>query len=67
MNSRNHPQIAECTTGTDGKNLAEYGFRAFALDNRPMMFEEWEAMVTGNIVSATPGNYELEKSEGAYC
>lgn len=48
------------------KTLAEYGFRLpSALDNRPMMFEEWEAMVKQAIyVSATPGNYELEKSEG---
>ncbi|MBK8551186.1 MAG: excinuclease ABC subunit UvrB [Ignavibacteria bacterium] len=48
------------------KTLAEYGFRLpSALDNRPMMFEEWESMVKQAIyVSATPGNYELEKSEG---
>ncbi|MEP7145497.1 MAG: excinuclease ABC subunit UvrB, partial [bacterium] len=48
------------------KTLAEYGFRLpSALDNRPMMFEEWEGMVKQAIyISATPGNYELEKSEG---
>ncbi len=48
------------------KTLAEYGFRLpSALDNRPMTFEEWEGMVKQAIyVSATPGNYELEKSEG---
>lgn len=48
------------------KTLVEHGFRLpSALDNRPMTFEEWEAMVKQAIfVSATPGNYELEKSEG---
>ncbi len=48
------------------KTLVEYGFRLpSALDNRPMMFEEWESMVKQAIfVSATPGDYELEKSEG---
>ncbi len=48
------------------KTLVEYGFRLpSALDNRPMTFEEWESMVKQAIyVSATPGNYELEKSEG---
>lgn len=48
------------------KTLVEYGFRLpSALDNRPMTFEEWESMVNQVIyVSATPGNYELEKSEG---
>ncbi len=48
------------------KTLVEYGFRLpSALDNRPMTFEEWESMINQVIyVSATPGNYELEKSEG---
>lgn len=48
------------------KTLVEYGFRLpSALDNRPMTFEEWESMINQAIyVSATPGNYELEKSEG---
>jgi len=48
------------------KTLVEYGFRLpSALDNRPMMFEEWESMVKQAIyVSATPGKYELEKTEG---
>ena len=48
------------------KTLCEYGFRLpSALDNRPMTFEEWEGVVKQAIyVSATPGNYELEKSEG---
>lgn len=48
------------------KTLVEHGFRLpSALDNRPMTFEEWESMINKAIfVSATPGNYELEKSEG---
>jgi excinuclease ABC subunit B len=44
----------------------EYGFRLLsALDNRPLKFEEFERQVSQVIyVSATPGPYELEKSEG---
>lgn len=46
--------------------LVEYGFRLLsALDNRPLKFEEFERQVSQVIyVSATPGPYELEKSEG---
>lgn len=46
------------------KNLIDYGFRLpSAFDNRPLTFEEFEAkMGTTLFVSATPGNYELEKS-----
>jgi len=46
------------------ENLVEYGFRLpSALDNRPMKFEEFEALAPQTIyVSATPGKYELEKS-----
>lgn len=46
------------------KTLVEFGFRLpSALDNRPLRFEEFEAMVNQVIyVSATPGPYELEKS-----
>jgi len=46
--------------------LVEYGFRLpSALDNRPLTFEEWEAMTKQVIfVSATPGPYELEKCKG---
>ncbi|MCI0527297.1 MAG: excinuclease ABC subunit UvrB, partial [Nitrospira sp.] len=46
--------------------LVEYGFRLpSALDNRPLKFEEFEKQVSQAIyVSATPGPYELEKSEG---
>jgi excinuclease ABC subunit B len=48
------------------KTLVEHGFRLpSALDNRPMTFEEWESMVNQVVfVGATPGDYELEKSEG---
>ena len=48
------------------KNLVEYGFRLpAAMDNRPLKFEEFEAKQNQTIyVSATPANYELERSEG---
>ncbi len=48
------------------ENLVNYGFRLpSALDNRPLKFSEWEDIFSQVIfVSATPGNYELEKSEG---
>jgi excinuclease ABC subunit B len=46
--------------------LAEYGFRLpSALDNRPLMFEEFQARVNQLVyVSATPSDYELKKSDG---
>lgn len=48
------------------ESLVEYGFRLpAAMDNRPLKFEEFEAMMNQTIyVSATPADYELEKSEG---
>jgi len=48
------------------RTLVEHGFRLpSALDNRPMTFEEWESMVNQVVfVGATPGDYELEISEG---
>ncbi|RUO79552.1 excinuclease ABC subunit UvrB [Pseudidiomarina taiwanensis] len=48
------------------ENLVNYGFRLpSALDNRPLKFEEFEAIMPQAIyVSATPGRYELEKSAG---
>jgi excinuclease ABC subunit B len=48
------------------ETLVEYGFRLpSALDNRPMKFEEFEARINQVIfVSATPGDYDFEKSEG---
>jgi excinuclease ABC subunit B len=47
-------------------NLVEYGFRLpAAIDNRPLKFEEFEELVNQTIyVSATPGDYELDKCEG---
>jgi len=48
------------------ENLVEYGFRLpSAKDNRPLRFEEFEALTPQTIyVSATPADYELSKSEG---
>jgi len=48
------------------QNLVEYGFRLpAAMDNRPLKFEEFETMLKQVIyVSATPAEYELERSEG---
>jgi excinuclease ABC subunit B len=50
------------------ENLVEYGFRLpAAMDNRPLRFEEFEGMQNQVIyVSATPADYELEKSDGVY-
>lgn len=50
------------------ENLVEYGFRLpAAMDNRPLKFEEFEALQNQVLyVSATPANYELEKTEGAF-
>ena len=48
------------------KNLVDYGFRLpAAMDNRPLTFDEFESLTPLAIyVSATPADYELEKSEG---
>ncbi|RED44952.1 excinuclease ABC subunit UvrB [Seonamhaeicola aphaedonensis] len=50
------------------ENLVEYGFRLpAALDNRPLKFEEFEALQNQVIyVSATPADYELQKTDGVY-
>ena len=50
------------------ENLVEYGFRLpAAMDNRPLKFEEFEALQNQVVyVSATPADYELQKSEGVY-
>jgi excinuclease ABC subunit B len=47
-------------------NLVNYGFRLpSAMDNRPLNFEEFESITNQTVyVSATPGDYELEKTEG---
>ena len=60
------PQIGAMFKGDRSRKetLVEYGFRLpSALDNRPLKFDEFEALAPQTIfVSATPGNYELEKS-----
>lgn len=62
------PQIGGMYRGDRARksNLVEHGFRLpSALDNRPLNFQEFERMMDKVVyVSATPGNYELEKSEG---
>ena len=62
------PQIRAMYGGDRSRkqNLVEYGFRLpAAMDNRPLKFEEFEAIVKQVIyVSATPADYELEQSEG---
>jgi len=62
------PQIRGMYNGDRSrkKTLVEHGFRLpSALDNRPMTFEEWENVIKQVVfVSATPGFYELDKSEG---
>ena len=62
------PQIRAMYGGDVSRkmNLVEYGFRLpSALDNRPLKFNEFESLTNQTIyVSATPADYELEKSEG---
>ncbi|MGQ8335834.1 excinuclease ABC subunit UvrB [Sunxiuqinia sp. A32] len=62
------PQIRAMYGGDHSRkvNLVEYGFRLpSAIDNRPLKFEEFENLVNQTLfVSATPADYELEKSEG---
>ncbi|MEC8555280.1 MAG: excinuclease ABC subunit UvrB [Planctomycetota bacterium] len=62
------PQVRAMYAGDQSrkKTLVSHGFRLpSALDNRPLMFEEWEAKTHQAIfVSATPGDYELEKTGG---
>ncbi len=61
------PQIGAMYKGDRSRKetLVHYGFRLpSAMDNRPMKFEEWERIAPSTIyVSATPAQYELEKSE----
>jgi len=62
------PQVRAMYGGDHSRkiNLIEYGFRLPAtIDNRPLKFEEFENL-TGQVIyaSATPSDYELEKSEG---
>jgi excinuclease ABC subunit B len=62
------PQIRAMFGGDRSRkiNLVEYGFRLpAAIDNRPLTFDEFESVVDQIVfVSATPADYELEKSEG---
>jgi len=62
------PQIGAMYHGDRSRklNLVEHGFRLpSALDNRPLLFNEFEEMLPATIfVSATPGDYELERSGG---
>lgn len=62
------PQIGAMYGGDRARktNLVEYGFRLpSALDNRPLNFNEFEGLIDQTIyVSATPGKYELEQTEG---
>lgn len=64
------PQVSAMYGGDRSRkeNLVEYGFRLpAALDNRPLKFEEFEMMQNQVIyVSATPADYELQKSGGVY-
>src|SRR5690554_4190181 len=64
------PQVSAMYGGDRSRkeNLVEYGFRLpAAMDNRPLKFEEFEALQNQVIyVSATPADYELEKSEEVY-
>ena len=62
------PQINAMYNGDRNRkqNLVEYGFRLpSCLDNRPLSFDEWETLKPQTIfVSATPGPYELEQTQG---
>ncbi len=62
------PQISGMYGGDRSRkmNLVEYGFRLpSAIDNRPLNFNEFETIIGQSIfVSATPGDYELEKTDG---
>lgn len=64
------PQIRAMYGGDRSRKLSlvEHGFRLpAALDNRPLNFDEFESMTNQTIyVSATPGDYELQQSEGVF-
>ncbi len=64
------PQIRAMYGGDRSRKLSlvEYGFRLpAALDNRPLNFNEFETLAPQTIyVSATPGDYEMEKTEGIF-
>lgn len=62
------PQVRAMYGGDRARkiNLVDYGFRLqAAMDNRPLKFEEFELMLHQTLyISATPADYEMEKSEG---
>ncbi|QBR71785.1 excinuclease ABC subunit UvrB [Beijerinckiaceae bacterium] len=64
------PQIGAMYRGDFRRKatLAEYGFRLpSCLDNRPLRFEEWDAMRPQSVhVSATPGSWEMERTGGVF-
>ena len=64
------PQIGAMYRGDRNRKttLADYGFRLpSCLDNRPLQFAEWDRMRPQTVfVSATPGDWELEQSHGAF-
>jgi excinuclease ABC subunit B len=64
------PQIGGMFRGDYNRKttLAEFGFRLpSCVDNRPLKFEEWEAMRPDSVfVSATPGPWEMERTGGAF-
>jgi len=64
------PQIGGMYRGDFNRKrtLSEYGFRLpSCLDNRPLKFEEWDAMRPQSVfVSATPGKWELERTSGVF-
>lgn len=64
------PQIRGMYGGDRSRKqtLVEYGFRLpSALDNRPLKFDEFESLTGQTVyVSATPADYELQKTEGVY-
>ena len=64
------PQIRGMYNGDRARKttLVEHGFRLpSALENRPMRFDEYETMVNQVVyISATPGQYEMEQTEGAF-
>ncbi len=64
------PQVRAMYGGDRSRkmNLVEYGFRLpSAMDNRPLKFDEFESMITQTIfMSATPADYELQKSDGVF-
>jgi excinuclease ABC subunit B len=64
------PQIGAMYKGDYRRKftLAEYGFRLpSCIDNRPLKFEEWDVMRPQSVyVSATPGNWEMERTGGVF-